>query len=55
MKESEWHEQVEAAVLAGDPARLRALYAVAQDLFGDDAGHRWAEVLSAFDALAVTG
>ncbi len=55
MTESEWREQVEQAALTQDRPALAALYAEAQNLFGDQAPHRWAEVLSAFDALAVTG
>lgn len=55
MTESTWREQVEQAALIQDRAALAALYTEAQALFGDQAPQRWAEVLSAFDALAVTG
>jgi len=50
-----WRQRVEGAVLAGEADELRHLFAEAQELFGDDAGTRWAEVLSAFDSSAVTG
>ncbi len=50
-----WREQVADAVLSGDGGDLRALFAVALDLFGAAAGERWAEVLSAYDASAITG
>jgi len=53
--ESTWRELVEQAALMQDRAALAALYAEAQTLFGDQAPRRWAEALSAFDALAVTG
>lgn len=55
MTEHAWQEQVEAAILRQDAAALRALYAEAQQMFGEAAGQRWAQALSAFDALAVTG
>jgi hypothetical protein len=50
-----WRERVENAALAGDADELRLLFAEAQKLFGDDAGTRWAEALSAVDSSAVTG
>ena len=50
-----WRDRVEHAVLVGDADALRRLFAEAQELFGEDAGTRWAEVLSAFDSSAVTG
>lgn len=55
MTEAEWRSCVEQAALAQDQAALRTMYDEARALFGDQAPHRWAEVLSAFDALAVTG
>ena len=55
MTESEWHTRVEQAALAQDQAALRMLYDEARALFGEDAPRRWAQALSAFDALAVTG
>ena len=55
MTEREWRAEVEAAELAADESALRALFAVAQELFGAQAPHRWAEVLSAYDSSAVTG
>jgi hypothetical protein len=53
--DGDWQERVERAVLASDADALRALFAEAQEVFGDDAGTRWAQVLSAFDSSAVTG
>lgn len=50
-----WRERVERAALAGDGDELRRLFAEAQTLFGDDAGTRWAEAISAVDSSAVTG
>lgn len=50
-----WHSEVKRAVLTGDAAELRRLFTQAQELFGEDAGTRWAEILSAFDSSAVTG
>lgn len=55
MTESQWLEQVQDAALRQDGAALRVLYDEARALFGDDAAGRWAQALSAFDALAVTG
>ncbi len=53
--EQEWQDLVQQAAVAGDAAALRVLYLDAQLLFGDQAAHRWAETLSAFDASAITG
>lgn len=50
-----WQDRVEQALLAGDGAALRSLYAEGGELFGEDLGTRWAEVLSAYDSSAVTG
>jgi len=50
-----WRERVERAAMAGDGDELRRLFTEAQELFGDDAGTRWAEALSAVDSSAVTG
>ncbi len=55
MDEHVWQHRVEAAVLAQDAEAMRRLYAQARTLFGDAADRRWAEVLSAYDATAVTG
>lgn len=52
---SSWRTGVVQALLAGDEATLRALYAEGVRLFGDDLGQVWAEVLSAYDSSAVTG
>jgi hypothetical protein len=53
--EDEWTGRVQEAAVAKDGAELRVLFLEAQVLFGDAAGHRWSEVLSAFDSSAVTG
>lgn len=50
-----WQSRVQEALLAGDGVALRMLYAEGVELFGADAGTRWAEVLSAYDSSAVTG
>lgn len=52
---STWRSRVEQALLAGDGAALRSLYAEGGEIFGADLGTRWAEALSAFDSSAVTG
>ena len=51
----EWADLVQQAAVDKDAAALRALFVEAQVIFGAEAGHRWAEALSAFDATAVTG
>lgn len=51
----EWQERVERALITRDSPSLTLLYAEAVDLFGVDAGQRWAQALSAFDSSAVTG
>lgn len=52
---SDWEEQVRAAVITGDEAALRELFAHARAMFGEQAGQRWAEVVSGLDAGAQTG
>lgn len=52
---STWQDRVEQALLAGDGAALRRLHAEGGELFGEDLGTKWAEVLSAYDSSAVTG
>lgn len=52
---STWQSRVEQALLAGDGAALRTLYAEGTELFGEDLGTTWAGVLSAYDSSAVTG
>lgn len=54
-EEATWSLRVEQSLLAGDGPALRSLYAEGQVHFGDDVARRWAQVLSAFDASAVTG
>jgi hypothetical protein len=53
--ERAWREQVQSASLRGDGEELLRLFALAHELFGDDASEKWAEALSAFDSSAVTG
>lgn len=53
--EGMWRARVERALLTGDSTALRALYAEGTVLYGAEAAQRWAQVLSAFDASAVTG
>ncbi len=53
--ESDWADQVQQAVIAGDPDALRVLYQEALALFGDDASVRWADAVSGLDATAQTG
>lgn len=50
-----WQGRVEQALLEGDGPALRMLYAEGIELFGEDLGTRWAEVLSAYDSSAITG
>jgi hypothetical protein len=50
-----WRERVEDAALMNDADELRRLFAEAREKFGDEAGARWADALSAFDSSAVTG
>lgn len=52
---TDWMERVRAAVIAGDEAALRELFAEGRELFGAEAGHRWAEAMSGLDAGAQTG
>lgn len=53
--EREWSDEVTAAAIAGDRDALRRLFRQAEQLFGDQASHRWAEAMSALDASAQTG
>lgn len=50
-----WEEQVRAAALVGDRARLRELYDLGREQFGSAADHAWSLALAAFDSTAVTG
>lgn len=50
-----WAEQVRSAVIEGDEAALRNLFAEARLMFGADAGQRWAEAMSGLDGGAQTG
>ena len=51
----EWEQLVQFAMLNDQQADLLALFAQGQQLFGSQAGERWAAALSGFDASAVTG
>lgn len=53
--EDSWAQQVQAAAVAGDSAALTRLFAQAHELFGEQAGTRWAKALSGLDGTAVTG
>lgn len=50
-----WSDEVRDAAIAGDRDALRRLFEDARELFGDDAGARWAEAVSGLDASAQTG
>ncbi len=51
----EWKAQVQQALIACQGVELLRLFAVAQAMFGAQAGARWAAAISGFDASAVTG
>jgi hypothetical protein len=53
--EQQWRDEVSAAAIAGDQDALRRLFTQAQELFGDQASHRWSEAMSGLDASAQTG
>jgi hypothetical protein len=53
--EREWSDEVAAAAIAGDRDALRRLFRQAQELFGDQATHKWSEAMSGLDANAQTG
>jgi hypothetical protein len=53
--ESEWCDEVAAAAIAGDRDALNQLFRRAQELFGDQASHKWSEAMSGLDASAQTG
>lgn len=55
MTERAWTEQVQAAAVAGDSPTLTLLFAQAHELFGEQAGTKWAIALSGLDGTAVTG
>lgn len=55
INEIEWKAQVQQALVAGQGVELLRLFAVAQAMFGAQAGTQWAAALSGFDASAVTG
>jgi hypothetical protein len=53
--EQEWCDEVSAAAIAGDRDALGRLFRQAQELFGDQASHKWSEAVSGLDASAQTG
>jgi len=55
MTEQEWSARVQAAAVAGDSAALTLLFAQGHELYGEQAGTKWARVLSGLDGTAVTG
>jgi len=55
MTEADWLDLVQHAAVAGDGVELSRLFKVAHEIFGSEAGVRWADALSGFDGTAVTG
>jgi hypothetical protein len=56
MEDAAWAGQVRAAAASGDAAQLRGLFTSAVEAWGSEiASRRWQEILSAFDAAAITG
>ena len=55
LSEREWSDAVAAAAIAGDQRALGLLFGQAQELFGDQASHKWSEAMSGLDASAQTG
>lgn len=54
--QAEWADEVRAALLGEDREALAGLFAAAEEAEGDVVASRsWLEVVSAFDANAVTG
>ena len=53
--EQQWRDEVSVAAIEGDQAALGRLFRQAQELFGDQASHRWSEAMSGLDASAQTG
>lgn len=53
--EREWSDEVTEAAIAGDRDALGRLFRQAEELFGDQASHRWSEAMSGLDANAQTG
>jgi hypothetical protein len=50
-----WSDEVREAAIAEDADALRRLFDAAKELYGEDAGAKWAEAVSALDASAQTG
>jgi len=55
ISETVWLDLVQQAAIAGDGVELSRLFAIAHEIFGPQAGERWADALSGFDGTAVTG
>ena len=53
--ESVWLDLVQQAAITGDGVELARLFTVAHEIFGTQAGVRWAQALSGFDSTAITG
>jgi hypothetical protein len=53
--ESQWCDEVASAAIEGDRDALVRLFGQAQELFGDQASHKWSEAMSGLDASAQTG
>jgi hypothetical protein len=52
----EWQNSVRNALARGDTQELRQLFEGAQEMWGKEQSSRlWLEIVSAFDANAVTG
>lgn len=51
-----WHESVLSALARGDTCELGELFQGAQAMWGNEQASRmWLEIVSAFDANAITG
>jgi hypothetical protein len=55
ISETVWLDLVQQAAIAGDGVELSRLFAIAHEIFGPQAGERWADALSGLDGTAVTG
>lgn len=55
ISEPVWLDLVQLAAITGDGAELSRLFAIAHEIFGAQAGVRWAEALSGLDGAAMTG
>ncbi|MDO8731282.1 MAG: hypothetical protein Q7L55_01715 [Actinomycetota bacterium] len=53
--EEAWAAQVQTAAVVGDSSALTKLFAQGHEIFGEQAGTKWATALSGLDGTAVTG